>query len=129
VFDYRVLPQSLLGIYILFEMHHPSKIQIILNSETSGIFAILLHNGLCTMEEHKIEEYQMGFRPNRSMIDNIFIIRQIYEKRHEYNIELHNAFVDFMQAFDSVNRSMIPGHLKQYKVSRKPINLVQNTLQ
>ena len=54
----------------------------------------------------------MGFRPNRSTIDNIFIIRQIYEKCHEHNIELHNIFVDFMQALDSVNRPMIPECLK-----------------
>jgi uncharacterized protein YbbK (DUF523 family) len=43
--------------------------------------------------------------------------------------ELHNVFVDFMQAFDAVNRSMIPECLKQYKVPRKLINLVQDTLQ
>ena len=93
------------------------------------IFAILLHNRICTVVEHKIGEYQMGFRPNRSTIDNIFIIHQIYEKCHEYNIELHNVFVDFMQAFDSVNRSTIHECLKQYKVPRKLIKLVQATLQ
>ena len=81
------------------------------------------------MVEHKIGEYQMGFRPNRSTIDYIFIICQIYEKCHEYNIELHNVFMDFMQAFDSVNRSTIPECLKQYKIPRKLINLVQVTLQ
>jgi hypothetical protein len=60
------------------------------------IFAILLHNRICTVVENKIGEYQMGFRPNRSTIDNIFIIRQIYEKFYEYfNVELHNVFVDF----------------------------------
>jgi len=72
--------------------------------------------------------YQMGFRPNRSTIDNISIICQIYEKCHEHNIELHNIFVDFMQAFDSVNRPMIPECLKQYKVPVKLIKLVQATL-
>jgi hypothetical protein len=71
----------------------------------------------------------MGFRPGRSMIDNIFMIRQIYEKCHEYNIKLHNVFVDFMQAFDSVNRAMIPECLKHYNVPRKLINLVLDTLQ
>ena len=71
----------------------------------------------------------MGFWPNRSTIDNIFIIRQIYEKRHKYNIELHNVFVDFMQAFDSVNRSTITECLKQYKVPEKLIKLVQVTRQ
>jgi hypothetical protein len=93
------------------------------------IFAILLHNRIYIEVEHKIGEYQMGFRPNRSTIDNIFIICQIYEKCHEHNIELHNVFVDFMQAFDSVNRPMVPECLKQYKVPGKLIKLVQATLQ
>ena len=81
------------------------------------------------MVEHKIGECQTGFRPNRSKIDSIFIIRQIYEKCHEYNIELHNVFVDFMHAFDLVNRSLISECLKQYEVPRKLINLIQITLQ
>jgi hypothetical protein len=42
------------------------------------IFAILLHNRICRIVEHKLGDYQMGFRPNRSTIDNIFTIRQIY---------------------------------------------------
>jgi hypothetical protein len=71
----------------------------------------------------------MGFRQNRSTIYNIFMIHQIYEKCHKYNTELHNVFVDFMQAFESVNRSMIAECLKQYKVQRKVIKLVQDTLQ
>jgi hypothetical protein len=67
----------------------------------------------------------MGFRPNRSTIDNIYVIRQNYEKCHEYNIELHKLFIDYMQSFDSVNRAMIPDCLKQFSVPNKLINLVK----
>jgi hypothetical protein len=49
----------------------------------------------------------MGFRPNRSTIDNIFIVRQIYEKCYEYNIDLCSIFIDFSQAFDTINRDVI----------------------
>ena len=59
------------------------------------IFAILLYNRLSELIEPEIGSYQMGFRPNRSTIDNIFMVRQIYEKCHEYNIDLHNIFIDF----------------------------------
>jgi len=45
--------------------------------------------------ENKLEDNRMGFRSNRSTIDNIFIIRQIFEKSHEYNIDLYNIFVDY----------------------------------
>ena len=40
---------------------------------TYKIFAILLYNRLSEIIEPEIGNYQMGFRPNRSTIDNIFI--------------------------------------------------------
>jgi len=69
------------------------------------IFTILLNNRLSKIVESKLCEAQVGFRPNRSTLDNIFIICQIFEKCHIYNIDLHNIFVDYPQAFDSVNRN------------------------
>jgi len=49
----------------------------------------------------------MGFRPNRPKIDNMFIVRQIYKKCHEYKSDLRNIFIDFSQALDTVNRDVI----------------------
>jgi len=66
----------------------------------------------------------MGFRPDRSTIDNIFILRQIYEKCHECNIELHNVFIDFNQAFDSINRSTVTKVLKEMQIPGKIIRWV-----
>ena len=71
------------------------------------IYAILLNNRLSEIIEDKLGDFQMGFRRNRSTIDNIFMLRQIFEKCYEYNIELHNIFVDYSQAFDSVNRKKL----------------------
>jgi len=56
------------------------------------IFAILLNKRLI---ENKLEDNQMGFHPNRSTIDNIFIVRQIFEKSLEHNIDLYNIFMDY----------------------------------
>jgi hypothetical protein len=61
----------------------------------------------------------MGFRPNRSTTDKNFMVRQIYEKWYEYNIELHNVFVDYSQAFGSVNRNKIIDSLTKYKIQKK----------
>jgi hypothetical protein len=61
--------------------------------------------------EPKTGNYQMGFRPNRSTIDNIFILGQIYEKCYEYSIDLHNIFIDFSYAFNTVNRDAIHNSL------------------
>jgi hypothetical protein len=70
----------------------------------------------------------MGFHPNRSTIDNIFIVRQIFEKCHEYNIDLCNIFIDYTQAFDSVNRNKIIKSLMQYDIPSKTIRLIGLTL-
>jgi len=71
----------------------------------------------------------MGFRPNRSAIDNLFIVRQVIEKCHEFNIELHNVFIDYIQAFDSVYRDKIIKYLNNYEIPSKLINLITKTLQ
>jgi hypothetical protein len=44
----------------------------------------------------------MGFCLNRSTIDNIFIIRQSFEKLYEHNIDLHIVDVDYTQTLDFV---------------------------
>ena len=58
----------------------------------------------------------MGFRHNSSTIDNIIIVRQIYENFYEYNIDLHNIFIDFSQAFDTVNRDVLYNSLIKHNV-------------
>jgi len=71
----------------------------------------------------------MGFRPSRLTIDNILIVRQIYEKCCEYNIDLHNIFIDFSQAFDLVQRDAIHNSLINYNVPEKLIKLIILTMQ
>jgi hypothetical protein len=43
-------------------------------------------------------DHQCGFRCNRSTIDQIFCIRQILEKKWEYNETVHQLFIDFKKA-------------------------------
>ena len=47
-------------------------------------------------------DHQRGFRRNRSTTDHIFCIRQILEKKWEYNEEVHQLFIDFKKVYDSV---------------------------
>jgi hypothetical protein len=75
--------------------------------------------------EGKLGEYQTEFRPNKSRVDNIFILRQMYEKCYEYHNELHNAFIDFNQAFDSINRSTVIKVLKEMQIPGKIVSLVK----
>jgi hypothetical protein len=39
------------------------------------IYALLLNKRLTEIAERKMGEQQSGFRPNRSTIDNIFVVR------------------------------------------------------
>jgi hypothetical protein len=79
--------------------------------------------------EPEIGNYQMGFRLNRSTIDTVFIVRQIYEKCSEYSIDLHNIFIDFSYAFDTVNRDVMYNSLIKYNVSDKLNRLTKFTMQ
>ena len=54
------------------------------------IFAIILNQKLVDTIETELGDFQSGFRPNRSTVDNIFMIRQIIEKCYEYNIDILN---------------------------------------
>src|SRR5215469_18960632 len=68
------------------------------------ILATVINNRLTTYAEDLLSQEQNEFRRNRSTTDNIFIMRQILEKCYKYNIEMHVMFIDFKQAFDSVDR-------------------------
>ena len=92
------------------------------------IFAIILNNRLSRIVETKLSDAQSGFRPNRSTVDNIFTVRQTFEKCYEYSIDLHNMFVDYTQAFDSVNRYKILECLLQHKIPAKLQKLITLTL-
>jgi len=95
------------------------------------IFAILLYSRLSKIIEPEIGNYQMGFRPNRSTTDDIFIVTQIYEKCHKYNIHLHNihVFIDFSQAFNTVNRDVIYSSLIKHNLPDKLIKLIKLKMQ
>jgi hypothetical protein len=50
------------------------------------VFSSLIEKKLSELVEHNIGQYQMEFTPNRSTTENIRIVRQIYEKCFEYQI-------------------------------------------
>jgi hypothetical protein len=77
------------------------------------IFAIILNQKLVDIIETKLGDYQFRLRPNRSTTDNNFMIRQIIEKCYEYNIDIHNIFIDYMHAFNSIKSSKILDSLTQ----------------
>ena len=57
--------------------------------------------------EEIIGDQQCGFRSNRSTTDHIFCILQILEKKREHNEAVHQLFIDFNKAYDSVRREAL----------------------
>jgi len=72
--------------------------------------------------------FKCGFRQNRSTTDQIFIIRQLFQKSWEYNKELHVIFVDFQKAYDSIDRTSITEILKHFHFPRKIVQLVEASI-
>jgi hypothetical protein len=72
--------------------------------------------------------HQCGFRRNRSTIDHIFCIRQIVEKKWEYNEVVHQLFVDFKKAYDSVRREVLYKILLEFGIPRRLVRLIKMSL-
>jgi len=68
------------------------------------VFAKILAKRLSPYTEHIIGGYQCGLRRDRSTMDKIFALKSILGKCYDYNITLHQLFIDFKQAYDSINR-------------------------
>ena len=92
------------------------------------IFANILFKRLHPYMESTVGEYQGGFRVGRSTTDQLFSIRQILEKCKEYNVEIHQLFVDFKAAYDSVNRKKLWRVMEEFGVPIKLISLTKLTL-
>jgi hypothetical protein len=92
------------------------------------IFAFIINQRLVNIIETELGVYQSGFRPKRSTNDNIFMIRQTIDKCYEYNIDIHNIFIDYTHVFDSTKRNKTLDSLIQNKISSKLIILIKLTL-
>jgi len=57
--------------------------------------------------------------------DHILCIRQIHEKKCEYNEALHQLFIDFKKAYDSVMREVLYNILIQFGIPMKLVRLTK----
>ena len=66
-----------------------------------------------------IGNHQCAFRHTRSKIDKIFCIRQILEKKWEYDGTEHQLFIDLKKAYDSVKREVLYNILTEFGIRKK----------
>ena len=64
----------------------------------------------------EMEDGQSGFRPGCSTTDQIFTLKQIFEKSREYGKDLFACFVDLEKAYDRVPQDKLWKVLREYGV-------------
>jgi hypothetical protein len=62
------------------------------------------------------------------LTDHVFYIRQILEKKWEYNGTVHQLFIDFKKAYDSVRREELYNILIEFGIPRKVVGLIKMCL-
>ena len=69
-----------------------------------------------------------AWKNEKKNTDNIFCIHQILEKKWEYNKAVHQLFIDFKKAYDSVRREVFYYILIEFGVHQKLVRLIKMCL-
>ena len=76
--------------------------------------------------ESKLEDGQCGFRLSRSTTNQIFTLKQIFEKSWEYGKDLFACFVDLEKAYDRVPRDKLWRVLQEYGVNGQLLRAIKS---
>jgi hypothetical protein len=97
-------------------------------STSYKILSNILLAGLTPFADEIIGDHQCRFRRNRSKTVQIFYIRRILEKKWEHNCRVHQLFVDFKKAYDSVRREVLYNILIEFGIPKKLAGIIQMCL-
>jgi hypothetical protein len=118
------------GIKIHSEIH--KLITSIWNKEELPEEYKILSNDLLSSLTPYAEEitwdHQCGFRRNRSNTDHTFCIRQIFEKKWEYNEAVHLLIIDFKKSYDSFRREFLYSIFIEFGSPMKLVRLIEMCL-
>jgi hypothetical protein len=101
---------------------------ISLLSTAYRIPSIILLARLTPYVNEIIGDRQCGFRRNRSTMDQIFYIRQILEKKWEYNGTVHQILTDLKNGRDSIKREVLYNILLEFDIRKKLVGLIKMCL-
>ena len=116
---------------ILFKKGDPKGIKnyrpiSLLSHSYYKIFTRLLQTRIeRTLEENQPRE-QAGFRKGCSTTDHLHALNQIIEKSNEDNFPLCIGFIDYEQAFDTVEHFAIFEALRKTNINETYIKILQN---
>jgi hypothetical protein len=101
---------------------------ISLLSTSYNILSNFLLSKLSPYIDEIIGDHQCGFRRNRSTTDQILYIRQILERKWEYNKTVHQLFKTFEKAYDSQRDEVLYNILIEFGVPTKLVRLIKMCL-
>jgi hypothetical protein len=97
-------------------------------STSYKILSNILLATLTANADEIIGDHHCGFWRNTSTTDQIFYIRQVLQKKLEYNGTVHQLFIDFKKANDSVRREILYNIFIEFGIPRKLVGLIQMCL-
>ena len=98
---------------------------ISLLSNTYKLFTKVLTNRITRILDFNQPREQAGFRSGFSTMDHLHTLNQLIEKTCEYRLPLCVVFVDYAQAFDSIETQAVITDLQQQGVHYKYIKLIE----
>jgi mannose/fructose/N-acetylgalactosamine-specific phosphotransferase system component IIB len=93
------------------------------------ILTTVINNRLKKYTEQIIGGYQAGFTSGKSTIYQIFTVKNLLEKAWEYNVEIHQIFIDFQKACNSTQRDKFYDIMKLFGIPNKLIRLTKATME
>jgi hypothetical protein len=99
-----------------------------LPSTSIKILSNILLSRLSPYIDEIIGDYQCGFQRNRSTADRTFCLRQVQEEKWEYNETVHQLFIDFKKAYDSVRREVLYYILTEFGVNMILVRFIKMCL-
>ena len=72
-----------------------------------------------------LPEEQCGFRPARSTVDMLFVVRRLQELGRARRIPLYMCFIDLQKAYDSVDRELLWVVLARFGVPEKMLTVIR----
>ena len=93
------------------------------------LLGAMLQSSLGKQHDGELRSTEYGFRSNRGTAHPLFILRRAMEWSEMTTHPMQLLFVDWKQAFDSINRSSMLIALKRFGLSQKAINIISSIYQ
>jgi len=85
----------------------------------------MCHNSQLTPYAEEITgDHQCGFQHDSSTADHILCTGEIFEKKWEYSEAVHQLFVDFKKAYDSVRREVLYNIVTEFGIDVNLVSLI-----